>query len=455
MTKDEPRTTDQTDADGIALILQTLPPIVPILAKNDLINLNQNISNLNNIQLAVMLAHQMQQLNTTMAQLPTAYAKPPPDDNGQLVNEVLVGDNEKKVRCNICGKRQKLKSNENASTDVDVAQERPSVAGKKDMATSTETISDTDKAMDERRIGIGTATDIETTTPDDSLSMTAADCVASQNDASTQTDDKSIHECCFQCRHHQCHQHHHHTLLDKMTNEERGDETKSTGNNSTKSTAIDAKSIELRELKESQRLEDRPKWGVNRPQMQYVKASERDPNYVRNRKRGHKKRAMRMNQDDGDGDGGTDNASDIRNLFTAISRANSPTPSTITNGTVTLATSPKHDTQLKEIKVLSSATSSSSTSTASKRNICTEILPIKTDMNGRVYLNFREASVVMSEDEIRQNLKNRYNKMKRIINRGRSTTTCHTSDSSSTNNDSDTSRKSHKHIRCDGGIESV
>lgn len=65
----EPSTMPETNVDGIALVLQTLPPIMPILS-NDIINLNQNINSLNtsNIQLAVMLAHQMQQLNTTIAQ---------------------------------------------------------------------------------------------------------------------------------------------------------------------------------------------------------------------------------------------------------------------------------------------------------------------------------------------------------------------------------------------------
>lgn len=66
-SENEPIATSEqsaTNVDGIALVLQTLPPIMPILS-NDIINLNQNINNLNtsNIQLAVMLAHQMQQLN--------------------------------------------------------------------------------------------------------------------------------------------------------------------------------------------------------------------------------------------------------------------------------------------------------------------------------------------------------------------------------------------------------
>lgn len=61
----ESQNAPETNVDGIALVLQTLPPIMPILS-NDIISLNQNINSLNtsNIQLAVMLAQQMQQLNT-------------------------------------------------------------------------------------------------------------------------------------------------------------------------------------------------------------------------------------------------------------------------------------------------------------------------------------------------------------------------------------------------------
>lgn len=438
------RTAEQTDADGIALILQTLPPIVPILGKNDLLNLNQNLSNLNNIQLAVMLAHQVQQLNTTMTQMPT-FPKQSTDTDASVASNAVT-EKEKCVRCNICGKRQKTKSIENAPNDVEIT--------KKDAATATEDIDDADDVNEagtkaNKHIDIGTETETEiaaSTANDDSFLLTTADSTASlnsqSNDASTQTDDKTIHECCFQCRYHQCH--HHHVVLNELSTKERGDELKTAINKSPN----EAKTIELKELKEIQRLEDRPKWGVNRPQMQYVKASERDPNYVRNRKKGHKKRLPRMTASSSENGG---SMFDPRDVFNAISRSNSPTPSTITNGTVTLSTSPKRDSQLK----LKRATA---TPSSSKRNICTEILPIKTDMNGRVYLNFREASVVMSEDEIRQNLKNRCNRMERIINRGRTIddtfVTHNGSDGSSGGNESEISRKSQRN-RSDVEIESA
>lgn len=435
------RTAEQTDADGIALILQTLPPIVPILGKNDLLNLNQNLSNLNNIQLAVMLAHQVQQLNTTMTQMPT-FPKQSTDTDAPVASDAVT-EKEKCVRCNICGKRQKMKSIENAPTEVEIT--------KKDVATATEDIDDADDANDAgiKHIDIGTETETEiaaSVANDESFLLTTADSTASlnsqSNDASTQTDDKTIHECCFQCRYHQCH--HHHVVLNGLSTKERGDELKTAINKSPN----EAKTIELKELKEIQRLEDRPKWGVNRPQMQYVKASERDPNYVRNRKKGHKKRLPRMNASGGENGA---NIFDPRDVFNAVSRSNSPTPSTITNGTVTLSTSPKRDSQSKLKRARA-------TPSSSKRNVCTEILPIKTDMNGRVYLNFREASVVMSEDEIRQNLKNRCNRMERIINRGRTIddtfVTRNGSDGSSGGNESEISRKSQRN-RSDVEIESA
>lgn len=421
--KEDERSADQTDADGIALILQTLPPIVPILDKSDLLNLNQNLSNLNNIQLAVMLAHQVQQLNKTMTQMPT-FPKQSTDAVAHVTSDAVTEKLEC-VRCNICGKRQKTKSIESAPIESEPTEEMQIT--KKDVATVTEDIDDVDtNANHVKHIDIGTETETETeiTANEHPFSLTEAESTASissqSNDASTQTDEKSIYECCFQCRYHQCH--HHHVLLNKLPSKECGEEMKVAGKTAI---ANDTKTIELKELKEIQRLEDRPKWGVNRPQMQYVKASERDPNYVRNRKKGHKKRLPRMN-------------ADARDVFIAVSRSNSPTPSTITNGTVTLSTSPKHEPQIKLKKTRA-------TPSSSKRNICTEILPIKTDMNGRVYLNFREASVVMSEDEIRQNLKNRYNKMERIINRGRTIddtfATPNGSDGSSGGNDSETLRK--------------
>lgn len=125
------------------------------------------------------------------------------------------------------------------------------------------------------------------------------------------------------------------------------------------------------------------------PLHQYVKASERDPFYRRNKRKKYQKRQFTGEEmRSGDGNGSKEES-------TQASRSTSPSPSIITNSTVTLS-SP----QLKH----------------RKRSICTEILPIKTDMNGRVYLNFNGASLHVSEDEQRPLSKQRPQKA-RIMNR--------------------------------------
>lgn len=93
--KEQVTTATDTNVDGIALVLQTLPPIMPILS-NDIINLNQNINNLNtsNIQLAVMLAHQMQQL-TSIAQNQNQTQLPEFTNN--KINAVETNSMEEKV----------------------------------------------------------------------------------------------------------------------------------------------------------------------------------------------------------------------------------------------------------------------------------------------------------------------------------------------------------------------
>lgn len=209
-------------------------------------------------------------------------------------------------------------------------------------------------------------------------------------DASTQTDKKF--EYCFQCRYHHCH--HHHVIVKELPSN-CSDEMKSTSINqmTSKGKCMEKEcasgSVAGRnmciESKEPMKIEDRPKWGVNRPLQQYVKASERDPFYLRNKRKKHQKRHDEPNRS-GDGDGSKDDSM-------PESRSISPSPSIITNSTVTLS-SP----QLKN----------------RKRSICTEILPISTDKNGRVYLNFNGASLHI-EDEQRPSSKRP--QKNRIMNR--------------------------------------
>lgn len=399
-----------TDIDGIALVLQTLPPIVPVLS-NDLLNLNQNISNLNNIQLAVMIAHQMQQLNSI------AQNQSPEQTNINLQTVNHNSQHPEQKQHSVVSPRSKSPSSADRSTEQrqsnDIKQNESqlycehcnihckntaNLADKSikentchqvqiDAATLTSDFDDLH--TDTRQIDIGTNTYKESTTLDENTQFI---------DAATQTESKAETECCAKCDH-----------LHVITNElpiNELTEAKSTAEKnavreyvmSTNSSVARPKTnteqkTDMKELKEPTRLEDRPKWGVNQPIVQYVKASERDPFYLRNKRRRSKKRVAEV-----------PNSSDLHcNVSPSNdSRSVSPSPSIITNSTITLS-SPRHKKD--------------NDNQAFKRNICTEILPIKTDVNGRVYLNFREASVIMSEDDIKQNLRNRYKKLDRIMNR--------------------------------------
>lgn len=99
-------------------------------------------------------------------------------------------------------------------------------------------------------------------------------------DASTQTDKKM--EYCFQCRYHHCH--HHHVIVKDLPSSSclHGEEVKTIpvnhtalkskyGDKECASASIGTRSNMCHESKEPIKLEDRPKWGVNRPLQQYIK----------------------------------------------------------------------------------------------------------------------------------------------------------------------------------------
>lgn len=237
-------------------------------------------------------------------------------------------------------------------------------------------------------------------------------------DASTQTDRKQ--EYCFQCRYHHCH-HHHVIVKDAITDDELAVKTVAVNHHVPITKVLKCSDKECAsapighhrnnsnygmDAKETPvKLEDRPKWGVNRPLQQYVKASERDPMYLRNKRKKHHQKRSQFAVDDlnsrcCDGDISKDDSAQG-------SRSTSPSPSIITNSTITL--------------------SSPSIKTNRKRSVCTEILPIKTDMNGRVYLNFNDAKLHVTEDEQRPSSKQHQQQQQqqqrpqkfRMINRSR------------------------------------
>lgn len=404
----------ETDINGIALVLQTLPPIVPILS-NDIINLNQNINSLNtsNIQLAVMLAHQMQQLNSiaqnqkqegpaTANQVKNLIEKKSENDS---VKPLTISNDEQSKEdadpetvcrhCNVC-----IKNLANESVDqIDSSIQKLHISTK-DSGTSTNDIDDFNSKIQDQSI------------PNDLLCESNR-LARSTTDAATQTDyEKS--EPCFDCHFSQCHHHHHHVIVSAKNTEDYKSKSKCLDKDCGATIEIsqrnqtakgDGSHDMSKDAREHIKLEDRPKWGVNRPLQQYVKASERDPFYLRN-KRKNLKRRIASEGGHSSGEQSSTYAGETKDDM-HVSRSTSPSPSIVTNSTVTL----------------SSPQLNKSNRNSSKRKVCTEILPIKTDMNGRVYLNFQEASVTMSEDETRQTLKDRYNNMNRIMKR------CQTSNS--------------------------
>lgn len=102
-------------------------------------------------------------------------------------------------------------------------------------------------------------------------------------------------------------------------------------------------------------LKDRPQWGVRVPAVQYLKASERDPFYQRNRRRRHLRASKSLDHS-------------MKMDESSSSETTPHTPS---------------QQMLRKKSYLSS------------RNICTELLPIKTDGNGKVYF-VREKSFVIN-----------------------------------------------------------
>lgn len=400
---------DNNNIDGIALVLQTLPPIMPI-TPNDIINLNQNLNtiNTNSIQLAVMLAHQMQQLNS--------IAHNQTSDN---VKNVISTDTMKSIEENV--------SNEDDAKLQNVCKQCNNHYTTSQSTNSIEENFSSEKTENEKIDIIESSTipfidsNMENDTENEEQTNNANNEIvrpkSAMLDASTQTDKKFEFEYCFQCRYHQCH-HHHVIVKDIDLSSNCADDVKTVAINHLKTkcnekdctTAAINRNCDTKDGgKEPMKIEDRPKWGVNRPLQQYIKASERDPFYMRNKRKKHRQRNINAEENvysvcDGDADDlNEENKTDSR------SRSPSPSPSIITNTTV----------------ILSSPQIISNHDNLSKRNVCTEILPIKTDVNGHVYLNFREANLIMSEDETQQTTKNQHNKTQRIMNRCRTVNDIH------------------------------
>lgn len=311
-----PKKSNAKELDGIALLLQSISPIIPLPYANDFLTLTNSFGNLH---LALLLAQQQQQQHQITQQL-------------NSLNGVSFLPKEEVIQS-----EEIIKTPQNIISKVDV---------------STLTSED----------DLDTNNSLEILSPPKYKTLAIA---PSTSEIGIQTDENNS------CNHH--HHHHHHLYLNKYSsvtttssvtqskgelNDMNKGEVEPTDLMTTTTTTTTTTTIQTKSKDNKKSQKERPKWGVNRPLMQYIKASDRDPFYLRN-KRKIKRKVLDMSTSDSQ----------------SISSLN---------------------------------LQSNDESSVRRRNECTEILPIRTDSNGKMYLNFREASIVLKDVEVDKRNRQKY-----------------------------------------------
>lgn len=302
-----------SELDGIALVLQSMPmvPFVPLT--NDYFNFNQ----LNN--LALLMAAQ-NRLNSPNLMLPiiSKDMTTTATDKLDLSQYILPSNNQQTITLQI----QQVESRPNGTENFDSQMKIRSVPPTPDASITVECKADRDDATDSlasRSIpptpydeqSVKTAPTPPTPLPHDGT-FTKEECHTHDAFTSTSTENRFVDEerevkiltpqkyrnelklkgnvntigtqtesflfceyCSFQHQHHS----HQHTCPGHQTAADDTDAT--TANNQPE---IAAKSKE-------KKSEHRPPWGVRNPPIKYLKASERDPFYGKNRKKRYLKKA--------------------------------------------------------------------------------------------------------------------------------------------------------------------
>lgn len=428
-----------TDIDGIALILQNITPVAPLAnIGQDLLGLNNSV---NNLQFALLLAQQQQQLNIQARQLNTIssassiMSTAASEEMQMPLNTVRdaaanqVKSTESKVQnqsgevkeCAYCcrihghqrgqfssvenrneGAKDKLndesgipENHEDAEEDIpemnlalDVVPKLPS--------DGTFIRDESDTLVDAE---IATQTDSESTgnelvawprilTPrkyrvDSSTNTTM---LVQRSEVGIQTDLLLLQNCNI-CAHKQLvlkeisqvttsvtQTSSRKTELSPIRRQENinnKDGNTMTTTTITTTTTIRAKANE-RGSRHAKR-EPRPKWGVNQPAFQYVKASDRDPFCLRRRRKNQLKNYSL-----------TDHEEEEEQY--SKNKIDSGVSSNISSHSLDLY---EERPQIDEDLEMGSA---------NRRNMCTEILPITTDGNGQVFVNFQQARVVLKDE---------------------------------------------------------
>ncbi|XP_059622769.1 uncharacterized protein LOC132265981 [Phlebotomus argentipes] len=325
-----------TDIDGIALVLQTMTPVVPLPIASDFLN-----ATVNNLQLALLLA---------------AQQRP-----GGVVQEAQVAAEPEKIsmreshnrECSYCCKIHGIASSPSPPKEEVIQTEEP-VEEVPPKLPNEATFIKEDLPCNEMKVDVATSTTLDSSEADKTLTPRKYRRDSSSSvDVGVQTEITS--RMCNLCCHHKLYLQEISTVTTSVTSTSKNKvlgerkivpEEEKNVENETITTTTTTKTMIRSKPGKGKKAEPRPKWGVNRPLMQYIKASERDPFCLRQRRKKYQQRSFVKEEEEEEDD--------------------------------------------------------SSKSSSKHRNVCTEILPIKTDSNGRIFLNFHEASVMMKEDPVVQ-----------------------------------------------------
>lgn len=449
----EPAATKPTDIDGIALVLQSITPMVPLANIGpDLLGLNNSV---NNLQFALLLAQQQQQLNLQARQLNTISSASsilstgtanedthPPNtvrdaaitNRSKLINErpqFKIENNDEEPKecaycCRIHGHHNKVTQENKKGTNevpdtpkVIVIEEIESVTEEKETVPQ---IQDFNSELELSTLELpklpSDGTFIKEEEPEQSVTLTL------DADSSTQTDnevtgnelvawqepriltprkyrigrntnemgiqtDLLLLQNCNICSHKQLilkeisqvttsvtqtSSRAHTTELSPLRHTQ-GMLNKDPNNTLTTTTVTTTTTIRAKANERASRhgkKEPRPKWGVNQPSSQYVKASDRDPFCLRRRKKNQLKNYSLTDGED---------EHYHKKIDSGVS----------SNISLEYDDGRQHE-EIPEIFEMEPT---------NRRNICTEILPIKTDGNGQVFLNFRDSRIRKDELELK------------------------------------------------------
>ncbi|XP_055703890.1 uncharacterized protein LOC129802239 [Phlebotomus papatasi] len=342
-----------TDIDGIALVLQTMTPVVPLPIASDLLGFNATV---NNLQLALLLAAQQQRQGAQDGLGGPEKISMRESHNRECSYCCKIHGNPS-ISPGLIAATEEVPKEENLKEDLALAVPEAPPNLPRDGTFTKEKESQLN--VTEVKIDVATSTTADSASSGEESSSEKTLTPRKYRTDSSSSVDVAVQteitpKMCNLCCHHKLYLQEISTVTTSVTQTSKNkvlgerkappeDENASTGRNvenETITTTTTTKTMIRSKPGKTKKAEPRPKWGVNRPLMQYIKASERDPFCLRQRRKKYQQRSFIVKPEE----------------------------------------SPKNH-----------------------RNVCTEILPIKTDSNGRIFLNFNEASLVMKEDPVMQN----------------------------------------------------